>query len=354
MPLKLVKRHGGDIWYVRGTLQGRPVDRSTGLRNKAQAETIKSAIEREIIESRIAGRREERMSYPAASLAYLKTRPDSAARFHDRLIAHFSDYFVDEVTQGAIDRAAILLYPNGKPATINRQLIAPVSAVLKFSAKREWCPARSIERRREPASNPHILTDAERDRFIAACTPAFRNLMTFLWLTGARTGEALWLDWRNVDLSRAEVTFRNTKNGESRTVPLHLALIPMLASLPHRTDEVFRKANGMPYERPAPDQDEDTSAGSRIKTAFKGACRRAGIKDFHPHDIRHNWATAHYRVNRDLLLLQRHGGWKSQRMVTRYAQLSNPDGQDAIDRLTWGKSGETKNDKSKKQRITNR
>src|SRR5262249_56404348 len=80
-----------------------------------------------------------------------------------------------------------------------------------------------------------------------------------------------------------------------------------LPNLPHREGEVFRRPDGLPYERPK--RSDDTSAGSRIKKAFAGACRRAGIKDFSAHGCRHTWATWHYAANRDISALMRLGGW---------------------------------------------
>ena len=99
-----------------------------------------------------------------------------------------------------------------------------------------------------------------------------------MFYTGARAGEALWLDWRNVDLTRSHVIFVNTKNGETRGVPLNQRALLALANLPHREGDVFRRPDGFPYERPK--SIDDTSAGSRIKTAFRGACKRAGIYGF--------------------------------------------------------------------------
>jgi integrase len=136
-------------------------------------------------------------------------------------------------------------------------------------------------------------------------------------------------------LARAHVVFPKTKNGEARGVPLHPRVIAELANLAHRDGEVFRRPDGLPYQRPDPEDEEDHSAGTRIKTAFSGACRRAKITDFHPHDCRHTWATWHYVANRDLGALQRLGGWKTIRMVMRYAQH-----KDSIDRLPGGNGGE--------------
>jgi integrase len=97
----------------------------------------------------------------------------------------------------------------------------------------------------------------------------------FLFYTGARVAEAVYLDWRNVDLDRAEVQFLDTKNGESRGVPLHPLVVAALGKLPEREGPVFRRPNREPYKR-------KKDGGGQIKKAFKGACARAGIVDFRP------------------------------------------------------------------------
>jgi integrase len=117
---------------------------------------------------------------------------------------------------------------------------------------------------------------------------AFRVLVIFLLYTGARIGEALWLNWRDVDLTPSHVIFpvdlsdgRRTKNNEPRGVPLHPRLRAALANLPHREGMVFRRPDGMPYERL---RDGATSASDGIRKAFAGACKRAGLKNFTVHD----------------------------------------------------------------------
>lgn len=143
----------------------------------------------------------------------------------------------------------------------------------------------------------------------------------------------MWLDWRHVDLDRRHVEFIDTKNGTSRGVPLHSKVVEALRGISDQTGSVFRRPDGQDYARPKPDQDNDTSGGTRIKTAFHAACRRAGIADFHPHDCRHTWATWHYRANRDLGALMRLGGWKTMSMVMRYAHTNVEELSHTIDAM---------------------
>ena len=95
-----------------------------------------------------------------------------------------------------------------------------------------------------------------------------------------RCGEALWLDWRDVNLAKAHVTFGKTKNGEARGVPLHPRVIAALANIKHKSGEVFRRPDGKPYARPR--SINDTSAGSRIKNAFAGAVEGLVSQISHP------------------------------------------------------------------------
>jgi len=251
----------------------------------------------------------------------------------ERIIRHFATIPLAQVNQDAIDKGARKLYPDASDATRNRQFYTPVSAVLRHAAKRGWCSPLILERP-EIAPVPVIwLTLEKAEQLIAACAPHLRPLVIFLIYTGARVGEALWLDWRCIDLRRRHVIFPRTKNGEARGVPLNRRVIAALANLPHREGEVFRRPDGQPYERPKDAGKQDHSAGTRIKTAFKAACRRAGISNFHPHCCRHTWATWHYAANRDLGALQRLGGWKSVRMVMRYIHTNVAELAHTIDCL---------------------
>jgi len=54
--------------------------------------------------------------------------------------------------------------------------------------------------------------------------------------------------------------------------------IPTIDGRPRKAS--ISRPDDLPYERPEDDDPDDTSAGSRIKKAFRGACRRAGIIDF--------------------------------------------------------------------------
>jgi integrase len=236
-------------------------------------------------------------------------------RFIKPLLDHFGTRPLAEIGQAEVERASRAIYPGAAPATINRQIHTPMSAILRHAHKRGLCDLSELERPRQPKGKVRWLRPDEAQRLIAACSPHMRPLVAFLFYTGARVSEALYLDWRSVDLGRAHVIFADTKNGETRGVPLHSQIVAVLANLPHRDGAVFRRPDGRPYAAKG-------DGGGQIKTGFRAACRRAGIEQFTPHDCRHTWATWHYAANRDPQGLMELGGWKSERMVWRYAHVN--------------------------------
>ena len=62
-----------------------------------------------------------------------------------------------------------------------------------------------------------------------------RPLAEFFYLTGWRRGEALALEWRNVDLGAGVIRIEDSKNGEPRTLPFKA--LPELAALIERQRE---------------------------------------------------------------------------------------------------------------------
>jgi integrase len=257
---------------------------------------------------------------------------------------------IGSIGQNDIELVAKKLGAGKSPSTTNRQIYTPAVAVLTYAARKGWRPRPVISRPAQPAGRVRWITEAEAERLIDAAADHLKPLVIFLLCTGARLSEALYLDWRFVDLSRGQVIFANasaggrgTKNDESRSVPLHPRAVAALASLPWSHDgAVFRRPAGkikqagrvwLAYE------DRAGEGGGQIKTAWAGMLKRAKISDFTPHDCRHTWATWHYAANRDITALMQLGGWKSPEMVIRYAHVNTSHLAPSINRM-WGIDGD--------------
>lgn len=211
--LKLTKRKGSPNWYARGTELGFAIEQSLGTSDRGQALALLAKLRAEIFEKHLrGGAAPGSEGFATAALRYMES--GSERRYVAPLLRHFADKPIDQIDQQAIDRAAQALYPKCGPATRNRCVHTPLSAILKFAGV-------ALDIRRPSRGIVRWLTHDEAGRLLAACAPHLRPLVMFLLLTGARIGEALWLDWRCVDLARAHVSFPKTKNGHPRGVPLH-------------------------------------------------------------------------------------------------------------------------------------
>jgi integrase len=312
MPLKLKRRPGRPHWYIHGTIRGISVRESTGVADHKAAEAIRARREWEIIQRSVFGA-EATATFVGAAVSYLEAGGERT--YLKPIIARIGSLALAKVDQAVIDATALALYPDAAPATRNRQVYTPIAAVLNHAARRKLCSRIIVERPSQPEGRVRWITFEEAERLIVACAEHVRPLVMFLLGTGARLSEALYLDWRELDLARAHVSFLDTKNGKARGVPLHPRLVGELRKLRHKQGRVFRTNRGLAYA-------EKDDGGGQIKTAFRGACRRAGIIDFSPHDCRHTWATWHYAANRDIAALMALGGWKSERMVLRYAHVN--------------------------------
>jgi integrase len=325
------------------------VDESTGLSDRAKAEEVLIKRSATVLDRSIHGDAVSR-TFAEAALSYLE---GGGERTHlDPILKHFGPKKrLGAIGQAEIDAAARALLPGAGPSTWNRHVYTPIVAVLHHAARKTWCPKPVVARPKQPAGRVRWITHEEAERLIDAAAPHMRPIVIFLLSTGARLSEALYLDWRNVDLSRSHINFMDTKNGEARGVPLHPRAVAALANLPHRTGTVFRRPvrprKAVKGERPPNKLGEPYAhregGGGQLSTAWAGMCKRAGITDFTPHDCRHTWATWHYIANKDIPALMAAGGWKSVEMVMRYAHVNTAHLAPGIARI-WGKDGEQGSD----------
>lgn len=218
-------------------------------------------------------------------------------------------------------------------ATYLRQVVTPLRALLRYAARRRWCDMPLFETPRVAQGRTRVLLPDEAERLIEAAAPHLRPLLIFLLCTGARLSEALGLEWRDVDLPGARAIFwaDKTKSRRRRVAHLPPRCVVALACAPRLADRVFCTDAGRPYLT-----GRERGYGGQIKTAWRGAIRRAGLDpSLTPHNLRHSWASWHYALDRDLLALKTEGGWSSVALVERYAHLL-PAGHEAAIRAFWG------------------
>ena len=113
------------------------------------------------------------------------------------------------------------------------------------------------------------LTFEEVRRILPPKNDPLKVLWRFLYFTGAREGETLALEWKDVDLVGETVRFlaKNCKTDKPRVVPLNSEIRQELRPLRLRGSRarVFTTSEGKPWTPFA------------LLRRFKSACKRAGV-----------------------------------------------------------------------------
>ena len=242
---------------------------------------------------------------------------------------------IGQYALSAITPALIVEYRDKLARTRENSTVRRYLAVLSHAftvAVQEWewvneNPFHKVSKPKEPRGRVRFLTDDERQRLLDSCqvsrNSSLYTIVVLALSTGARRGELLSLHWSDVDLKRGMLTFRKTKNDETRAVPLTgygLDVLTQHAKI-RRLDTalVFPERTGT---RPM-----------SIREAWKFAVQRAGITNFRFHDLRHSAASYLAMGGASLAEIAEVLGHKTLQMTKRYTHLTESHTRGVVERM---------------------
>jgi len=315
VPIRIVPPKPGRTPYfrLRGTYLGVHIDRSTGSPDRrvaAQAlARIKGEIERGALSSKTGP------GFAEAMTAYLAA--GGTPRFLAPLLQYFRDTPLADIDQIALDACAAELYPDATPATRNRQVYTPFSAIRRQAGITD--PLRRPKGARG-ARRVHFLKPDEALALLAGCEAQgarFGALCRYLLYTGSRLSEALTLDWRHLDLAEATAYAPHTKTGEPRLVHLPPVVVAAIANLDAAdAGRVFRLSkSGYLYKLLAQAE------------AASGVTIPEGVSF---HIFRHTYGAWMKRLGVDLVGT---GAWRSRQAASVYEHLDMRKEARQADRL---------------------
>jgi site-specific recombinase XerD len=210
------------------------------------------------------------------------------------------------------------------PASINRYIIL-LGQLFGWALARGQVksnPAAQVGLLRVRNTRTRFLSDEEEARLLGACWPSLRRVVIAALHTGFRRSELAKLTWRDVDFTRGavRVTAEHAKSGEMREVPMDNTLRQLLLSL--QPDIVDPKA--------AVFLNRSKKGFADLTKLFGRAVQRAGLDNFHFHDLRHTFASRLVMRGGDLRSVQELLGHTDIKMTQRYAHLSAEHKQKVI------------------------
>ena len=134
MPWKLIPPRPSKtkVYYVRGTYLGIRLDHSTGTGEADAARRILRTWRRQAERGEFSLARAAEppaATFVSAATAYM--RAGGSGQYLEPILKAWKDRLAADIDQIALDTLAAQLYPKGSPATRNRQVYTPVSAILK-------------------------------------------------------------------------------------------------------------------------------------------------------------------------------------------------------------------------------
>lgn len=313
--LKLTLRN--NRWYVTGSLvrrDGRKIRlrKSTGF-SKYQKPYAEEALSRIILEAHKGSDSEPTVRIDKVVDLFLN-RPNPPGKTDVIVLNNFKAEFGSVM---AMDLKSIDIhqYVNGrgnKAGTVKREL-GSITAMLNYGRDMGMgIPMIKLKKPYVDDGRERWLTCKERDVFILSCCSRIRRIVTFLFFTGARLGEAFKLRRKDVQADGVVLSSRKGQGGKKKN-----RMIPMTDVIRR---SIFKIDKIGPYIFLSP-QGKKWNPTEFYKHWGK-ACEKAGQMDFHPHDCRHTFASLLVQNGAGLKAVQELLGHSKLEMVMRYAHLS--------------------------------
>ena len=166
---------------------------------------------------------------------------------------------------------------NGRmPGTVNR-VTAALSAVLHLAKRREWIDSVPyIRKLDEGRGSIRWITPEEAARLLDELPGHLNTMAAFTLATALRASNVQYLQWSNVSMERRTLWVHAVefKSSKTHAIPLSNDAMTIL-----RGQVGVHHAWVFPYDEHPVD---------KVSTkAWYAALKRAGIDDFHWHDLRH-------------------------------------------------------------------
>ncbi|MGB3478410.1 MAG: site-specific integrase [bacterium] len=313
-------------WCIGYSLNGRWVRKIIGSSKKV-AELAERDIRLKIAKGKYLGIVEQKISFEGLCKIYLEfSKANKTAQSHRRDIVSIKNLLITFNARLIFKISALDLehYMNKRrikvaPATVNREL-----SCIKhmFNKAVQWGyllenPLRSVVKFKEPPGRTRYLTKKEIAKLLSYCAYHVGPIVVTALNTGMRKGEILNLKWRDIDMKNRVIIVRNSKNNESRTIPINDRLLQQLKVIGPELENqyVFSHSDGSQYRD--------------IRGGYKGAVKRAGLIDVTFHTLRHTFASHLVMNGVPILEVQKLLGHKTLSMTMRYSHLSNKNLRDA-------------------------
>lgn len=157
-----------------------------------------------------------------------------------------------------------------------------------------------------PKGRVRRLNIGEEEQLLSLCVddPVLKNFISLAIETAMRRSELIAMRWSDIDWENSTLSIPKTKTGVSRIIPLSRKVLSILEAMGRVGERVF-----------------DITA-TRVSQKFARACKKAGIKDLHLHDCRHEAISRLFELGLNQMEVAAISGHTTVAMLSRYTHIS--------------------------------
>lgn len=274
--------------------------------------------------------------------------------FRRYLSPAFGDTDIADITRDEVKRLAYSMLAQGRARSTVRATLAPLRAMFAHAVEDGHVSAnpatRVLKRSRSDAGARRaadFLTREELAHLLATCRehfPHFHPFVLVLARTGMRLGEALGLQWGDIDWQGRFAEVRRSlgrdganapKSGKSRRVDLSAQLVETLRALQLAAKKrALREGREVPLWIFATDTGTPLEANNLRHRFWPRLFAKAELRQVRIHDLRHTYASLLIAQGESLTYVKEQLGHASiQTTVDVYGHLVPGGNRAAVDRL---------------------
>ena len=333
-----ITNRGPRQWRVRVRMKGQSLISKT-FETKAEAERWARQIESDVDKGQYVSTKEaESYTLKECLDRYVEEYvPRLKSPYHEvKRIRHIQKYEIASKIMATIRSKDVAEYrkqreAEGKSGNTIRLDFAILSRLFSY-ARSDW-GMESLQNPVQLASKPkpsrgreRRLEKGEEAKLLSAASASLRPVICFALSTAMRREEISGLRWKNIDLKRRSLLLLDTKNGESRTIPLSPVAIEILKGL----------------GKMKPDSLVFGMAADTISHHMAKACQEAQLENLRFHDLRHEAISRLFETtDLDVMEIKAISGHRTLQMLARYTHLRTAR---LADRLAGAKRGQKQMD----------
>ncbi|MHB1268160.1 MAG: site-specific integrase [Acidithiobacillus ferriphilus] len=233
----------------------------------------------------------------------------------DKPITSYTSRDISEYRDSRLAQVSFFGTPVGT-GTVRREL--SLLGRVFIVARDEWCmgnenPVAKVKLPSEPKGRTRRLEAGELDRLLSCIkNERVKDVILLAIETAMRRSEITYIKPADVDINKGHIFLKDTKNGESRTVPLTPSAKVIVGRCLQRVELMgYTTLFGLNHVS--------------ITHSFEAGCKKAGIVDLKLHDLRHEATSRFIEMGLSTQEVMAITGHKSLTMLSRYTQLRTQD-----------------------------